>query len=58
MGSIFGVILLGATLGGTIGPAMAGFIFDISRAYGIAFLSGAMAMFIGAVLALSLHKAN
>jgi len=56
MGSIFGVILLGATLGGTIGPAMAGFIFDISRTYGIAFLSGAMAMFMGAALASSLHK--
>jgi len=57
MGSIFGVILLGATLGGTVGPAMAGFIFDISRSYGIAFLSGAVAMVIGVALSLSLHKA-
>lgn len=58
MGSIFGVILLGATLGGTIGPALAGFIFDMTKVYRNAFLSGGLSMIVGAGLALAMRKST
>jgi len=54
MGAIFGLILLGATLGGVIGPWLSGFIFDITGKYFFGFLAGAGSMGIGLILALSL----
>ena len=50
MGSIFGLILLGATLGGVIGPWLAGLIFDLTNKYFLGFLSGAGSMLIGSLL--------
>jgi OFA family oxalate/formate antiporter-like MFS transporter len=58
MGSIFGLILLGATLGGVIGPWLAGFIFDITEKYFFGFLAGAGSMGIGLILTLSLPTSN
>lgn len=52
MGSIFGMILLGATMGGTVGPVLAGYIFDLAGGYRPAFLCGAASMALGAVLPL------
>ena len=54
MGSIFGLILLGATLGGVIGPWLAGFIFDFANHYFYGFLAGMISMIIGLVLTLQL----
>ena len=58
MGSIFGVVLLGATLGGTAGPTLAGGIFDMTRAYHLAFLSAFSAMIIGGLLPFLLKPAQ
>ena len=57
MGSIFGVILLGATLGGTAGPAFAGRIFDLTQTYHLAFLSAFSAMIVGGLLPFLLKPA-
>lgn len=51
MGSIFGVILLGATLGGAIGPTLAGYVFDVTNEYYLAFMSACLAMIGGGLLA-------
>ena len=54
MGSIFGLILLGATLGGTVGPWLAGFIFDLAGQYFYGFLAGMISMGMGLILTLYL----
>jgi len=54
MGSIFGLILLGATLGGTVGPWLAGFIFDLAGQYFYGFLAGMISMAMGLILTLYL----
>jgi MFS family permease len=54
MGSIFGLILLGATLGGTVGPWLAGFIFDLAGQYYYGFLAGMVSMAMGLILTLYL----
>jgi len=54
MGSIFGLILLGATLGGTVGPWLAGFIFDLAGQYFYGFLAGMVSMAMGLILTLYL----
>ncbi len=50
LGAIFGLVLLGATVGGTIGPILAGFIFDSTNAYWGGFLAGSVSMGIGAAV--------
>jgi MFS family permease len=55
MGSIFGLILLGATIGGVIGPWLAGFIFDLTGRYYWGFITGAISMLLGLVLAILLR---
>ena len=55
MGSIFGLILLGATIGGVIGPWLAGFIFDLTGRYFWGFITGAVSMLLGLVLAILLR---
>ncbi len=54
MGSIFGLILLGATLGGVVGPWLAGFIFDSAGQYFYGFLAGMFSMAMGLILTLYL----
>lgn len=56
LGAIFGLILLGATLGGTLGPVVAGFAFDVTHRYSAGFLVGALSMAIGALLPLRLPR--
>jgi MFS family permease len=55
MGAIFGLILLGATIGGVIGPWLAGFIFDLTGRYFWGFVSGALSMLLGLVLVIFLR---
>ncbi|MFH1112340.1 MAG: MFS transporter [Pseudomonadota bacterium] len=57
-GAIFGLILLGATVGGTIGPVLAGFIFDSTKQYWGGFLAGALSMAIGGALSFLLSGGN
>jgi MFS family permease len=48
-GMILGVILFALTIGGTIGPVMAGGIFDITGSYDLAFLACATVSSIGLI---------
>ncbi len=57
-GAIFGLILLGATVGGTIGPTLAGLIFDSTKEYWGGFLAGALSMGIGGALSFLLSGKN
>ncbi|MFC2013333.1 MFS transporter [Chloroflexota bacterium] len=50
IGVIMGTINIAWGIGSAIGPAVGGFIFDVSESYFMAFLAGALAMFISAVL--------
>ena len=54
LGAIVGAILLGSGIGGVSGPIMAGFVFDTTGSYRIAFILGAAITFSGGLLALSL----
>lgn len=49
LGAIYGVISLASGIGGVIGPALAGYLFDLSSSYSVAFFLGAMAMFFAAL---------
>jgi len=46
IGTIVGVLEIGFGIGAAIGPIIGGIIFDISNSYFMAFLSGAIAMFV------------
>jgi len=50
-GLILGVINLGFTIGGSLGPLIAGYIFDITGSYQLAFLIGAIVGIVGFILA-------
>ena len=52
LGGIYGAILLGGGIGGMIGPLIAGYIFDATDRYFIAFLLGAGLALVAAALAL------
>ncbi len=52
IGAIYGVIEIGWTTGAAIGPALAGYVFDIGGNYDFAFLSGMVAILIAAALIL------
>jgi len=58
MGEIFGILLLAPGIGGAIGPILAGYIFDITGEYFVAWLLGAIATFIAAACVLRLPKAS
>lgn len=45
-GSIFGVLSAAAGVGGMVGPLLAGYIFDITGGYSVAFIIGGAALFI------------
>jgi MFS family permease len=55
-GAIFGTILFFGTLGGAIGPIVAGWIFDVTASYQFAFAGLALLAAIGLGLVLSLPK--
>ncbi len=50
-GAIIGVVAFSGTIGGAIGPVLAGRIFDITGSYQMAFLISAAIALLGAVLA-------
>lgn len=56
VGSIFGTLNLGYTFGIAIGPLLAGYIFDITGRYTIAFLSAAAALLLSFLLCLFLKR--
>jgi OFA family oxalate/formate antiporter-like MFS transporter len=58
MGAIFGLILLGATIGGVIGPWLAGFIFDLTSRYFWGFIAGGLSMLLGLVLVIMLRPGS
>ena len=49
-GSIFGVLGLGVTAGTAVGPVIAGYLFDITDGYRIAFLVTMMVCIAGLIL--------
>ena len=54
MGSIFGTVTLAYTAGVAIGPFLAGYIFDFTGSYFIAFFSAAMTTAVAFLLCLLL----
>ncbi|MFC1992380.1 MFS transporter [Chloroflexota bacterium] len=57
LGAIIGALEIGFSVGGAIGPALGGFIFDVTSSYAIAFSIGAVAMLMIALLiALTRHE--
>lgn len=56
MGSLFGLSLLGATIGGSTGPLLAGFTFDMTRSYFTAFGAAAISMAIAILFATGIKK--
>lgn len=54
-GAIFGVIVFCGTIGGALGPLLAGSIFDATGSYNIAFTALAVLALIGLLLVLSLR---
>ena len=49
-GSIFGILAVGFTFGGSLGPFITGYLFDTTGSYNLAFLAAAVIGFIGAIL--------
>ena len=54
-GLIYGIIVLGFTIGAAIGPLLAGYIFDITGGYQVAFLVSAAVSISGLVLTVVLR---
>ena len=57
-GEIFGVIFLASMVGSAIGPVMAGYIFDVTNSYQLAFLILIALSLISLILALLLKPIN
>ena len=55
-GAIYGIVAMAGAAGGTIGPVMGGYLFDITGQYTIAFLIAAALTLIAAVLAILLRR--
>ena len=53
-GVLFGLIACSGTLGGSIGPLLAGYLFDLTTGYGSAFWISVMMSALGLALVLSL----
>lgn len=49
IGNIFGILGIGWGIGGALGPAAGGFVFDITNSYAISFLMAALVMFLAAL---------
>ncbi len=58
LGAIFGVVVFFGTIGGAIGPIMAGAIFDLTNSYFYAFLTLAGLAALGLILVLRLPASN
>jgi OFA family oxalate/formate antiporter-like MFS transporter len=56
LGAIFGVCGLGVMIGGSIGPVVIGFLFDIQGNYQIAFITSASFALVGIILNLWLTR--
>ena len=56
MGSIFGIVNIAYTIGGAVGPLLAGYIFDVTGSYYAAFLSAATATAAALLLSLLLRQ--
>lgn len=56
MGTIFGVISFGGILGGAFGPLMAGYLYDVTEKYSVAFLTMSIVAVTGALLSFSLRR--
>ena len=56
-GAIFGIVLFFGTVGGAVGPLLAGSIFDATGSYDIAFSGLAVLTFIGLLLVASIRPA-
>lgn len=54
-GVILGAVNLGFTIGGTVGPLVAGYVFDVTGGYYLAFLICAIVCVIGLILTLLLR---
>ena len=54
-GLLYGIVLASGTMGGAAGPLMAGYTFDVTGSYRIAFLVLTLAAVIGFVLITLLH---
>ncbi len=54
-GLIFGIVIFCSTIGGAIGPIMAGHIFDVSKSYQTVFMILTVLSVIGLILAASLR---
>ena len=57
-GVIFGVVIFIGTLGGTIGPLLSGYVYDLTDSYQIAFRILSGFAILGCVLALSLRTVD
>jgi len=55
-GVLFGVVVFAGTIGGAIGPILAGYIFDVTGSYNLAFWACITTAAIGLVLILSLKQ--
>lgn len=53
-GLLYGVIIFSSTIGGAIGPFLAGYMFDVTRSYSVVFLILAVLCIIALLLAVSL----
>ena len=47
LGLIIGVMVFAVTIGGAVGPLLAGYIYDVSGSYRTAFIGGAIIIMIG-----------
>lgn len=51
LGTVFGALTLGAAMGGMVGPALAGYVFDTTASYSAAFVAAAAASLLALGLA-------
>ena len=56
LGAIMGILIAGFALGAAVGPAVGGYIFDVTGHYFMAFATGAIAMLIAACLIAFVRK--
>jgi MFS family permease len=56
LGAIMGLILLGSTISGALGPFLGAYIFDLTNSYYLAFLLGAVATVVATILAIPAKK--
>ena len=57
-GVLYGIVLFSGSLGGAVGPVLAGRIFDVTESYALAFTALAALASIGLVLVLRLPASN